>query len=181
MAEFDNVFGESKVTPKGNLVFFDFTSPNTAEKHPNNKYPSDKYDVTMVFDKGADFTLLRQECERVAKQAFKTLDGVDLPFTDGDEKSMDCMKGKIVLRAKSKKQPILVDDNKTKLGTEDDIRGGMVARLIVTPMSYKSGRTKGVTILLKKAQVFLEAPYEPIGGGAEVDFDGEEGNTEEAF
>jgi len=183
MADFNNVFGSETVTPRGRLVFFDFVTPNTAAKHPNNKFPSDRHDVTLIIPKDTDLGKLSEECKRVAKEAFKTTEGIELPFADGDEKSMSCMSGHIVIRAKSKKQPILVDDNKTKLSSEDDIRGGMQSRLIVTPFSYTSGRTKGVTLLLKKAQVFLNAPYDPIGGGAEVDFDDDKPaeNEEELF
>ena len=183
MAEFNNVFGSETVTPRGKLVFFDFITENTQAKHPQNRFPSDRFDVTLIIPKATDLGKLKEECERVAKEAFKTTEGIELPFADGNEKSMTCMADHIVIRAKSKKQPILVDDNKTKMGSEDEIRGGMQARLIVTPFSYTSGRTKGVTLLLKKAQVFLNAPYDPIGGGAEVDFDDDKPveNEEELF
>jgi len=173
MAEFDNVFGSQVATPHGRYVFFDLVSENTQAKHPNNKYPSDRFDVTMIFEKTADLSKLQAECEAVAKQAFGDSKGVEMPFNNGDEKTMDCMKGHIVLRAKSKKKPGLVDEHKSALYTEDDIRGGMWGRMIVTPFSYKSGRTKGVTLNLKKAQVCLEKPFDPIGG--DVDFDDDKG------
>jgi len=184
MADFDNVFGVETVTPRGNLVFFDFITPNTQAKHTQNKFPSDRFDVTLIIKKDVDMSKLLAECKKVATQAFGSDEGVEMPFANGDEKSMACMKDHVVIRAKSKKQPGFVDDSRTKVGTEDDIKGGMQARLIVTPFSYKSGRTKGVTLLFKKVQVYFNAPFEPIGGGGGgADFDDEQPaeNQEELF
>jgi len=172
MADFENVFGNQVATPFGRFVFFDLESENTQAKHPLNKYPSDRFDVTLIFEKGADFSALRAECERVAQQAFKKVEGIEMPFANGDEKSMDCMKGHIVVRAKSKKKPGLVDEHKSRMNSEEEMRSGMWGRIIVSPFSYTSGRTKGVTLLLKKAQVCLDRPYDVIGiGGADADFD----------
>ena len=160
----DNVFGKATVTPKGKLFFYDFDSPNTVEKHPKNKYPSDKFDVTLGFPTTADLTKLKAECAEVAKQAFKTTEGVEMPFADGDEKGMASMAGQIVIRAKSSKRPGLVDTQK-EIISEDECDAGMWARLQVTPMSYISGKTKGVTFLLKNAQVFVDQSYDSLGGG----------------
>jgi len=175
MADFDNVFGAQVPTPHGRFVFFDVITENTATKHPNNKYPSDRFDVTMIFEKTADLSKLQKECESVAQKAFGKVEGVELPFSNGDEKTMDCMKGHIVLRAKAKKKPGLVDEHKEPLYSEDDLRGGMWGRMIVTPFSYQSGRTKGVTLNLKKVQFCVEKPFDPIGGGGDVDFDNDGG------
>lgn len=171
----ENVFGVAKVTPKGKLFFFDFDTPNTVAKHPKNKFPSDRFDCTIGFEKTANLTELKDECKRVAKEAFGSDAGVEMPFADGDEKSMDSMKGLIIVRAKSTKRPGLVDGKKQRI-TENECDAGMVAKLHVTPMSYISGKTKGVTLLLKNAQVLVDAPYESLGGAqsAESAFDEEE-------
>lgn len=181
MAQSENVFGNAVVTPKGILFFFDFDSPNTAEKHPNNKYPSDKYDVTLGFPKDADLSALKAECERVAKQAFGTAT-FELPFSNGDEKSMDSMHGKTVVRAKCSKRPGLVDGKKQRI-VEDECVAGMWAKIQVTPMSYVSGKTKGVTLLLKNAQVLTSTPYTSLGGAqsAESAFDEEEEDGMDSF
>jgi len=172
MAKQDNTFGVPTVTPKGKVFFFDLDTPNTKEKHPNNEYPSDKYDITMGFDKKTDLSKLKKECEAVAKTAFGTVDGVDLPFADGDEKSMASMKGLIIIRAKSTKRAGLVDASKQRI-TEAEVEAGMFVRVQVTPMSYISGKTKGVTFLLKNVQVFTDLPFDALGGGqsAEAAFD----------
>lgn len=173
----DNIFGKPTITPKGVLFFFDFDSPNTAEKHPNNKYPSDKYDVTMGFKKTTDLTKLKASCDEVAKLAFGTTEGIEMPFTAGEEKGMDSMIDHIIIRAKSKKRAGVVDGNRDQI-TESEIEAGMYARLQVTPMSYKSGKTKGVTFLLKNAQVYTDLEFNALGGGqsaasafADDDFD----------
>lgn len=171
----ENVFGVAKVTPKGKLFFFDFDSPNTVEKHPKNLYPSGKFDVTLGFTKDTDLSELMNECKRIAKEAFGTVDGIDLPFADGDEKSMDSMHGLIIVRAKCSKRPGLVDGKKQRI-TEDECDAGMWAKIHVTPMTYLSGKTKGVTLLLKNAQVLVNSAYDSLGGAvsAENAFEAEE-------
>ena len=164
----DNTFGNPVVTPKGKLFFFDFDTPNTVEKHPNNQYPSDKFDVTLGLPKTADLKVIKAECDKVAKQAFGTTDGIDMPFANGDEKTMDSMKGHIIIRAKSTKRAGLVDETKQRI-TEAECVAGMWAKIQVTPMSYISGKTKGVTLLLKNAQVLVNAPYESLGGAQAAD------------
>ena len=175
MAKSDNVFGLPVVTPKGRFFFVDVDSPNTQEKHPTNQFPSGRFDVTIGFPKETDLKDLKDACLKVAKDAFKTTDGVDLPFANGDEKSMDSMKGNIIVRAKSQKRPGLVDGKKERI-TEAEIVPGMWGRIQITPFSYISGKTKGVTFNLKNVQVLTTAPYEPIGSGqsAESAFGAEE-------
>jgi hypothetical protein len=171
----ENVFGSALLTPKGTLFFYDFDSPNTAEKHPNNKYPSDKYDVTLGFKKTVDLSNFKKACDEVAEKAFGTTDGIDFPFTAGEDKGMDSMAGHIVIRAKSKKRAGCVDGDRSQI-TEAEIEAGMQARLQVVPMSYKSGKSKGVTLLLKNAQVYTSLPFDALGGGqsAESAFDDNE-------
>lgn len=168
----ENVFGNATLTPKGVLFFFDFDSPNTVEKHPKNQYPSNKYDVTIGYPETANLKALKSECDKVAKEAFGTTDGIDMPFTAGEEKGMDSMAGFIVSRAKSTKRPGVVDGSRSQI-TENEIEAGMWSRLQVTPMSYKSGKSKGVTLLLKNAQVYTDLEFNALGGGqsAESAFD----------
>ena len=172
MANTDNVFGTPVVTPRGRFFFADVDTPNTQSKNPKNLYPSERFDVTMGFQKDADLTALKAECVKVATAAFKTSEGIEMPFANGDEKSLDSMKGQIIIRAKSQKRPGLVDGKKGRI-TEADIVMGMWGRIQITPFSYQSGKTKGVTFNLKNVQVFTDSPFEPIGGGqsAESVFD----------
>lgn len=175
MAKQEGVFGSPVVTPKGRLSFFDVDTPNTAEKHPKNQYPSGRYDVTLMIAKDVDLSALKAECDKVAKEAFKTLDGVDMPFANGDEKSLASMKGSIIVRAKSTKKPGCVDGSKARI-TEAAIEAGMWGRMQITPLSYVSGRSKGVTFVLKNVQVFTEQSFEPLSGGASAEsaFDDDE-------
>jgi hypothetical protein len=182
MAAQDNVFGQATVTPKGKLSFFDIDTPNTAVKHPKNQYPSDKFDITLMIPKDTDLSALKAECDKVATQAFKTVDGVDMPFANGDEKAMDSMKGHIILRAKSSKRPGCIDGSKARI-TEEEVRAGMWAKMQVTPMSYLSGKTKGVTLLLKNVQVLTSQPYDSLEGGAKAEdvFDAEGEDNFDSF
>lgn len=164
MADQDNTFGEAVVTPKGKLFFFDVDTPNTQDKHPKNKYPSDKFDVTIGFEPTSDLSKLKAECDKVAKTAFGTTDGVDMPFTPGEEKGMDSMKGHIIVRAKCAKRPGLVDGQKQRI-TEGEIQAGMWGRVQATPMSYKSGKSKGVTLIFRNLQVLTDVEFTSLGGG----------------
>ena len=164
----DNIFGAAKVTPKGRLFFFDFDTPNTVAKHPKNQFPSDKFDVTIGFSKDADLSGLTAECKKVAVTAFGSAEGIDLPFANGDEKTMASMHGLIIVRAKCSKRPGLIDASKQRI-TESECDAGMWAKIQVTPMSYKSGKTRGVTLILKNAQVLVDTPYEPIGTNVAAD------------
>jgi hypothetical protein len=166
MAKSENVFGKSMKTPKGILFFADVDTPNTKEKHPNNKYPSDKYDVTIGIPKDVDLKDLKAECDRVAKQAFDGVDGVDMPFSNGDEKSMTSMKGFIVIRAKCSKRPGCVNGALERI-LESEIQPGMWGRVQVTPMSYLSGRNKGVSLIFKNLQVLTDEEFTSLGGGEE--------------
>lgn len=168
--EVENVFGNKVVTPKGKLIFFDVDTPNTKEKNPKNKYPSDKYDVTLGLPKDSDMTKLISECEKTAKEAFKTDEGVDMPWSNGDDKSMSSMKGLIIVRAKCKKRPGLIDGSRERV-TEAELDAGMWGRISVTPMSYKSGRNKGVTLILKNVQALTDLEYEKFGGGSSAEDD----------
>lgn len=166
----ENKFGNKVVTPKGKFFFYDVDTPNTAEKHPKNQYPSDKYDVTMGFPKTADLSKIKAECEAVAKEAFGSLDGVDLPFANGDEKSMDSMKGYIILRAKCSKRPGLIDGSKERI-TENELDAGMWGRMSLTPMSYISGKSKGISFILKNVQALTDLEYDKLGGGSSAEDD----------
>lgn len=161
----ENSFGQSKVTPKGVVFFVDVDTPNTAEKHPQNQYPSDKFDVTIGVPKDTSLSELQAECEKVAMDAFGTTD-VDLPFANGDEKSMASMKGYTVIRAKCNQRPGVVNQDKERI-LENEIDPGMWTKMHVTPMSYMSGRNKGVTFILKNIQVFLNDEYTSLSGGAQ--------------
>lgn len=166
----DNIFGNTVVTPKGQFFFFDVDTVNSQEKHPKNKFPSDKFDVTLGCPKDADFSKMKAECDKVAKEAFKTTDGIEMPFANGDEKSMASMKGKIILRAKCSKRPGLVDEQKQRI-TEGEMQAGMWGRISVTPMSYQSGKTKGITLVLKNVQALTMLEFERFGGGSSPEDD----------
>ena len=170
-----NVFGEVVRTPKGQFFFFDVDTPNTQEKHPKNKFPSGKFDVTLGVPQDANLSKIKAECEKVANEAFKTTDGIEMPFANGDEKSMASMKGKIIIRAKCSKRPGLVDGDRERI-TEGEMQPGMWGRLSVTPMSYISGKTKGVTLILKNVQALTMLDFERFGGGTSAadDFDDED-------
>jgi hypothetical protein len=170
MADQDNVFGDKVVTPKGIFFFFDVDTVNSQEKHPKNKYPSDKFDVTLGLEQTADLSKLKSECDKVANQAFKTTEGVDMPFANGDEKSLSSMKGYIIIRAKCAKRPGLVDGSKTRI-TEGEMQPGMWGRISVTPMSYKSGKSKGVSLVLKNVQALTDLEYSNLGGGSSAEDD----------
>lgn len=163
--QFENKFGDKIITPKGRLYYFDIDTPNTKDKHPNNLYPSDKFDVTIGFKNGVDLSDAIEKCNAVAVESFGSTDGVAMPFHNGDEKSQDNMKGYIIARAKCSKRPGCVDENKEQL-TEGEIDGGMFGRLSVTPMTYKSGVNKGVTLVLKNIQVYTNLEYDSLSGGA---------------
>lgn len=180
----DNIFGAETNSPKGVLFFFDLDTPNTQVKHPKNQYPSDKFDVTIGFPKTADLSKMKAACDKVAMEAFKTTDGIDMPFSNGDDKSMSSMKGYIVARAKSSKRPGLLDGNNART-TENEVKAGMWGKIQVTPMSYISGKTKGVTFVLKNVKVFTDLEYKALSGGvaAEDAFkdDDEDDGTHEPF
>jgi len=173
----DNIFGSTVVTPKGQFFFYDVDTPNTAEKHPKNKFPSDRYDVTMGCPKDADFSKMKAECEKVAKEAFKTVEGIDMPFANGDEKGMSSMKGMIIIRGKCSKRPGLIDGDKQRI-TEEEVQAGMWGRISLTPMSYMSGKTKGVTFILKNVQALTALEYENLGGASTPEDDFGDSNSD---
>lgn len=156
------VVGEKVVTQKGRLNW-----PSLLEKNTGGKYPSDKFETTIMIPKAADVSNLKAAAMAVAKEAFgdKVKSLADLaysPIRDGDEQG-GSYKGCWTIRAKSTFKPQIFDKAGHPLADDSEIYSGQYARLSLVPLSYKTGGKPGVTFALRN--VMILGGGERIGGG----------------
>jgi hypothetical protein len=162
MAKHEAKFGKPVATPKGIISF-----PHLVEKETTGEYPSNKYKVTLLMPKDADFTKLRESAQAVLDEAFpgKGLKLKDLgeqqPFRNGDNKDVDGYAGKVFLICKTGKKPLCVDRNKQTIDN-GDVTYGDEARLVVKACSYVLSGKPGVTFLLDTVQKIADGG---VGGG----------------
>ena len=112
------VIGDKVVTPKGRLNW-----PHLLEKNTGGKYPSDKFETSILIPKTADVTALKQAAMAVAKEAFgdKVKSFADLayaPIRNGDEQG-GTSEGHWTIRAKSNYKPRLFDSTGKREVTDD--------------------------------------------------------------
>jgi len=168
-----DVYGEKVTSPKGRVSF-----PHVYEKNTSGKYPSDKYELTLLFPKNTDMSLLEQALMKVAKEAhgskIKSLaDLVHNPIRDGDEKdNLGGYAGHWYIKAKSSLKPGIIGPDKQPLHDPEQFYPGCWARMSLVPGSYEQGGKPGVTFYLQNIQWLGHG--ERFGGGGgnpQNDFD----------
>jgi hypothetical protein len=139
------------VTPKGLAHFAYVNKPDT-----EGQYSDGKYKITVSFPADSDFVktleekvnalLTEQYGDRVPRNAHS-------PVRFGDDTTMEAMAGRVFIRAKTAKQPVVVDAQKQALPEGLTVFGGDTVKVAMTLAVYEAGASKGVTAYLDAIQL----------------------------
>lgn len=162
----------SYLTPAGRITFF-----AVAEKWKDKAKPDDKgqYALTLISPPDADFSLLRKEAERVAKDRWgdKLPKGLKSPFLKADEKldlkdeGID-LTGWTMIRANTyTSRPGVVDARGQPVeegALAEEFYNGRWARMSVTAKAYDQQGNRGVKFYVNNIQLLHHDEQLPLGG-----------------
>ena len=131
----------------------------------------EEYSVTMLFEKTADMSKLKAAMVQAAKNEFgeevdlKTLDMKRI--RDGNTKEYAEYQDKFFIKAKTNRQPGVVDGNLNKILDPSEIYSGVYARVALTAKAY-THPAQGVTFYLQHVQKVKDGePF--VGGGKKAE------------
>lgn len=159
----------TKLTPVGRVSF-----PNLYKAQSING-SDPKYDLTLLFDKATDLSVLKEAAEQAAKDKWgdKIPKNLRSPFRDGGEKDLDGYDGKTFVRFSSKQRPGVVDAKKEPIEEDSGrVYAGMFARVSFTVYAYDTQGNKGVSFGLNNVQKIGDG--EPFGTRSNPDDDFDE-------
>jgi len=114
------------------------------------------FSIQMLFPKTTDLKELKKLVQEVATKKWGTKDkwpkNFRSPFKDGNEKNLENYKDMIVIEARSKMQPGLVDQSTNPIITPGDFYAGCWARATVTCYAYSKAGNNGVSFGLQNIQ-----------------------------
>lgn len=157
-------------TPAGIAAYAYFHKPDTGKQFSDNKYK-----VDLILPGDADLSKLEELALAAFKEAMpgKPTDNLQFSWKSGDGHKNEEFHGKIILKAKSKFQPQIVDGKRKPLPPKVKAMSGDEVRLVVQLYPYESTEkvreggklvtvtTHGVSCQLKVVQVVAKN----AGGG----------------
>jgi hypothetical protein len=128
------------ITPECRLSF-----PALFKKRAFEEGKTERYEITMLFNKKTDLKALRGLIESEALKKFGTVKGVKMPILDGDEKGGDAAaqyEGHYYAHAKSTFNVAVIDKDRNDL-TEEDVYAGCYGKVsvLVSAEEYKDPKT----------------------------------------
>ena len=139
------------VTPKGLAHFSYVDKPDT-----EGQYSDGKYKVTVSFPADSDFVkTLEEKVDALLKEQYgdRIPRNVNSPVRYGDETTMESMSGRVFIRAKTSKQPVVVDAQKQTLPEGVTVFSGDTVKVAMTLAVYDAPTMKGVTAYLDAVQL----------------------------
>jgi hypothetical protein len=142
----------------------------------------DEYSVTLIMDRAATkadpaalaaYTNAKKIVDSiVANKWGDKIKGIKTPFKNGDEKNQDIFQGQIVMDAKSKLSPQIVDGNRSLIttsspGDPNSIYSGAYVYVNVTAYPYDVDGNKGISLALNGVQKVKDGPV--LAGRPSVD------------
>ncbi len=115
-----------------------------------------KFQITMVFPKGADLKALKAAAAKAVKEKFGTVPAkLKKPFLDGDEEENEQLHGTTFIRASTKNKPGLIRADKSHILEADahEIKPGYWARAIVNAWTWSFKGKKGVSFGFQHIQI----------------------------
>ena len=179
--------GDKVTTPKFRMSFPALLVASAMKNEKGEPDGEAKFSVVMLFDKAAQATPEFAKMKDIAKAAAIAKFGPDYktkvpnlrsPFRDGAEKALEGYgEGVVFVSASTKTRPGVVDGNKNRIDSAEEIFPGRYARATVTAYAYEKKGNKGVAFGLHNVQLLKGG--ESLSGRvkAEDDFD----EVEEAF
>lgn len=153
---------ENVMTPKFRVSFPDVFRPGKADDGGKQKYG-----ITMLFEKGADLTALKQEALRAGTEKWgpdqtKWPKGWRNPFKNQGDKDYDgYVPGAFCITAKSNQKPGLVNTRNEDIIDESEFYAGCYARATVRAFAYEN-KAKGIAFGLQNIQKLADG--EPFSG-----------------
>jgi len=151
-----------------------------------------KFQLTMVFPKGADLKAMNAAAVKAAKEKWGSVpDKLKKPFLDGDEEENEQLHGTIFIRATTKYKPGVITASREPVLEADEhlVKAGYWARAIVNAWGWTYGKKKGVSFGIQHVQLLpLSHVVEYYKDNDKVTYDiveelfaGGPGKAEEAF
>jgi hypothetical protein len=170
------------ITPEFRLAF-----PSLFKKRAFKEGQTEKYEVTMLFNKKTSLQSLKDLCNEAATERWgKIPKGLKLPFRDGDEKEANGYAGTTYAAAKSLYPVAMINSDKTEIVEEQDLYAGCYCKgsVLVTPYEQKDGNAvvgRGIKFILRA--VMKTRDGEPLfeRTNAAEDFGAEEANDVNNF
>lgn len=131
------------------------------------------YSVQMLIPKDADITELKRAAKKAAIKKF----GQDLPpkfrwpFKDGNEKNLENYKNMVVIEARSKQKPGVVDRTLNEIIDPGEIYAGCWARATLVAYGYDKLGNRGVSFGLQNIQKIKDDEAFSGRANAKDDFD----------
>ena len=156
---------------------FRVSFPNVFKAKAFDEGDEPKYSVAMLFKKNADLSELKRAAKNALIEEFGPKEnwpsGLDMPFWDGNDKEeLEGYADMIVVNAKSKTRPGLIDRDKSPITEEDDaFYAGCYARATLIAYGFKKGKNKGVAFALQNIQKLRDGEKFSGKHAAEDDFD----------
>ncbi|MDR3473433.1 MAG: DUF2815 family protein [Devosia sp.] len=121
-------------TPSGIAAYAWFHKPDSGKEYSDDKYKGD-----LIIDGDTDLSAIEDKVRAFAAEAFPGIDlsELQLPFKSGDDHKNEEFHGKIILRAKSKFKPNIVDSKRKALPKGVEARSGDEVRFVVSLYAYK--------------------------------------------
>lgn len=148
-------------TAKGMAHFAYIDKPDSGRE-----YSDDKFKVTISFDAADPFVKqLEDKVDALLAEHFGTKipRNIHHPVKDGDDTSIDALQGRVFIRAKTVKKPMLVDAKNQPVPEGITVFSGDIIRAGIT-LAVFDGAQKGVTAYLDAVKI-IEKRAGGSGGG----------------
>jgi len=155
----DSVYGHKTWTPQGVLSYPNLFEPRANEYKQNRLF----YQANILIPKADMFDELAAEMQRISEMAFgpqyrklsthtncAIKDGDKIVDKDGNLKTGHAESGCWVISASTgeSKPPMVVDRHGRPITNRNEIYGGCIGQLLVTPATYKVTKNFGVSLYL---------------------------------
>lgn len=135
-----------------------------------------QYSVTMLFDRDTDISDLKKAVKQVIVETWgadktKWPKNLRTPFKDGDEKNLEAHKGKVVVEARSKNKPGIVDAKLREIIEQEEVYSGCYMRASINAYAYDVQGNKGVAFGLNNLQKIKDGEAFSGKANAKDDFD----------
>jgi ssDNA-binding protein len=155
---------------------FRLSFPNLKQPKANFEGQAPAYSIQMLFDETADLSKMRKAFEAAAVKKWgadykKKVKFKHPTFKDGNEKNLEDYKGKIVVEARTKQKPGVVDVNREEILDLNEVYAGCYCRATLTVFAYEKAGNKGVSFGLQNVQKVKDGPAFSGRKNAKDDFD----------
>lgn len=162
------------VTPAGVAAYSYIHKPDTKGQYADNKYKT-----TIIFPGDADMSKITAACVAAAKMEWGDkvkMSTVKLPIRDGDTKGKEEFEGKLLITAKSKYAPGVVDSRREALADGVEVWSGDLIKVSCETYPCVIAGQKTITLQLRNVQLIEKRSR---AGTAADDFEDESEDEED--